>query len=597
MRRIWVALGIILALILGLGIFVMPSRNSLTPHLRLSLSPQDIYVYQLNYEVQGRTWVDPATATRLDRPAPSLVKIGARLSFRFEGIFQDLLQFSFVMEPSSWQVAIPRLNSQAKPERIAGRLMLTDRGAIASFSLAPDQVDALSPWMADIFALMSAELPRGGSDSWTAQEEGFQGKSEVRWQYLGISGERVSLQRAYAKHEGQGYLDLDLKKYLVKIDLERTRRFKQDQQVLAEDKTSFKLQRSQTTVAINFPAKDQPLLAETLSGSRYQKLQEKLSAQKILGMSSAAEVKAELFGIDQSEMKSSIPAYQKLKALFFLYPEHMKLFREFVLQFPYSDLRCAHVLTAATAVGSPEAQAFLRDAYEGLEGNTAMQRQVLPHLSMTDAPDLATEEFMRERMRDERPEIRDTAQLGLGTIAHQVRDENPARSMALLEVQKQQLESAPDKDRRLNSLRSIGNIGMGAQIDIVKPFVQDADPEVRRAAISALRFVEVAEARAILMQILMDDADASMRLTAADSLKFSRTMDSEIEQLKICLYKEKDIPVLKQVVSVLALAAREFPEAQKVLQSFSDQCAHPELCGFVESTLTSLPQFHPTTKE
>jgi hypothetical protein len=593
MRRIWVAVGILVALILVLGNFVMPSHHASAPDLRLSLQPQDIYVYELSYEVQGRTWVDPATASRLEKPAPSLVKIEAVLSFRFEGVSQNSLQFSFVMKPSSWQVAIPRLNSQAKPEQITGQFVVTDRGRIANFSLAPDQVDALSPWMADIFALMSAELPQGESDRWTAQEEGFQGPSEVRWQYLGKSGDRVSLHRAYAKHEGEGNVDLDLKQYLSKIELQRIRRFKQDQQDLAEDQTSFKLQRSQTTSAVEFPTKDQTLVAETLSGSRYQKMQEKLSAQKILGMTSAAEVKAELFDIDQSEMKNSIPTYQKLKALFLLYPEQMKLFREYVLQFPYTDLRCAHVLTAATAVGSPEAQAFLRDVYEGLEGNTAMQRQVLPHLSMTDKPDKATEEFIRERMQDVRPDIRDTAQLALGTVAHQVRDENPERSIILLDEQKRLLESAMDKDRRLNSLRAIGNIGLGAQIDIVKPFLQDGDPEVRRAAISALRFVEAAEARSILMQILMIDADASMRLAAAESLKFSRPMFSEIEQLKGCLYKEKDIPVLKQVVSVLALAAREFPESQKVLQSFSDQCAHPDLCGFVESTLASLPHSRP----
>lgn len=593
MRRIWVAVGVLVTLTLVLGIFVMPSRQQPAPDLRLSLQPQEIYVYQLSYEVQGRTWVDPATATRLEKPVPSLVKIEAVLSFRFEGTSQNSLQFSFVMEPASWHVAIPRLNSQAKPESIAGQLVLTDRGRIASFSLAPDQVDALSPWMADIFALMNAELPQGDSDSWTAQEEGFQGQSEVRWQYLGIKGEQVSLHRAYTKHEGQGYVDLDLKQYLSKIELQRIRRFKQDQQDLAEDQTNFRLHRSQTAVAVEFPTKDQVLVRETLSGSRYQRMQERMSAQKILGMSSAADVKAELFDIDQSEMKNSIPTYQKLKALFLLYPEQMKLFREYVLQFPYSDLRCAHVLTAATAVGSPEAQAFLRDVYEGLEGNTAMQRQVLPHLSMTDSPDQATEDFIRERMQDVRTDIRDTAQLALGTVAHQVRDENPERSMMLLEEQKRQLESSTDKDRRLNSLRAIGNIGLGGQIDIVKPFLQDGDPEVRRAAISALRFVEAAEARSILLQILMSDTDASMRLAAAESLKFSRPMPSEIEQVKGCLYKEKDIPVLKQVVSILALAAKEFPEAQKVLQSFSDQCAHPDLCGFVESTLASLPQSRP----
>jgi len=123
------------------------------------------------------------------------------------------------------------------------------------------------------------------------------------------------------------------------------------------------------TTDLPIPGSYEPkeLVDDDLSGSRFEKQQERAAAQRILGMSSASDVKMELDAIDQSQMKSSIPIYQKLKALFLLHPEQISQFRDFVLEHPYSDLRCAHVLTAATAVGSFEAQEFLRYLYHDLQ--------------------------------------------------------------------------------------------------------------------------------------------------------------------------------------------------------------------------------------
>jgi hypothetical protein len=82
--------------------------------------------------------------------------------------------------------------------------------------------------------------------------------------------------------------------------------------------------------------------------------------------------------------------------------------------------------------------------------------------------------------------------------------------------------------------------------------------------------------------------DVQIRLTAAESLKHTIGTEEDIQKLKMFLYKEKEIPVLKQIISHISIMSADFRSARDTLDDFARQCAHPELCGYLESTLQSI---------
>jgi|GEM_PF-6151665 hypothetical protein len=579
----------LLLLLLVLGI---RWQRAHTPQgLVLDLSPNLSNRYELNYEVQGQTWMDARSAQALAQPQSSQIKVSGQLHLQVEGREADgSFSIAFHFEPSAWIFAIPGLApSGAKTEAFQGRYLLSSRGEVLEFWLETGREDELSPWVADLLSLISFQLPNGEAESWSTDEQSFQSMASVIWSLGEVEGSRIGLERNYARSpkgtlqvDGQGKVFVSLSEYIQSIAITRSRSFGQSSQ----DRTRLDLKLLGPAEAFA-PKPISELLSENLRGTAYAARQNLATARGILGTSSVAELQEALEAADQERLQSSMPTYQKLKALFLLYPERMQDFRRFVLDFPYSDVRCAHVLTALTTVGSKEAQAFLRELYQELGDDPAKRKQLIPHLSHVAEPDVQTESLLQQAAEDTDSDIRTTANLGLGTVAHQLRSLAPQRSRDILKKQSQRLESGEEREQ-LNALRAIGNIGLPEQLEIVKPYLSAPNPEVQRLAINALRHVDHPESYQLLLGIIENNPDEASRLMATESLRYGQLDESIVSLLAQRLYKESSIPVLKQTASLLSLYWQPSASARDTLLRFQKECGHPELCPYVDALLTSL---------
>ena len=89
-----------------------------------------------------------------------------------------------------------------------------------------------------------------------------------------------------------------------------------------------------------------------------------------------------------------------------------------------------------------------------------------------------------------------------------------AQARAALVELAEQLESSTDVQQRVLLLQVLGNVGADQTQDVVAQALADARPEVRKAAVVALRHVPTPEADAWLRQAMTTDADVEVRAAA-----------------------------------------------------------------------------------
>jgi len=131
-----------------------------------------------------------------------------------------------------------------------------------------------------------------------------------------------------------------------------------------------------------------------------------------------------------------------------------------------------------------------------------------------EAPTEASEETLRE-LAATRPVRRRPrgAELGLGTMAHQLADTQPQRSARIVRDVAAKLAQATRRDAPA-LLFVLGNAGASENAELVARHLSDAAPEVRAAAVGSAALAERARSGAPLVHALAGDADNAVRIEA-----------------------------------------------------------------------------------
>jgi HEAT repeat protein len=141
---------------------------------------------------------------------------------------------------------------------------------------------------------------------------------------------------------------------------------------------------------------------------------------------------------------------------------------------------------------------------------------LIPALGTVEQPTPPAEDTLRHLIaKSDDANIRTTAQLSLGIMARSLADIAPERTQRIVKDAVAQLRAATtDADRR-QMLLVLGNIGAPETLDLITSYVADASPEVRVAAVGALRWLDAEAVDQLLMRVLASDADAAVRAEAA----------------------------------------------------------------------------------
>lgn len=547
--------------------------------------------WRISYSQQGTRHPHAMIPGSPTEEQPFGVEFAGQLRLQEQGTTEDgTRDFVFRLQVDSWRAAGMGTFDQLKPTRIDGVVTMREGSEVDAFYVDDDTFEQLGPLLVDVFALLDARLKRDVSE-WQEVTRVQERDVEVRWSQTDAN--------TYRKHAEVNATDFTYGvtgDYVVTtigelwraVSIERTQQFRLQGKPVSRDATKFHLEASASQSLgqlIQLARAD--LTREDVDGTTFRSRQQRQAWARVLGGVQAPELLSALEGIESGKMNDSIDDYQRVKAFFHLYPEQMGAFRALCTESGVNSTGCGHVLTAANAVGSEEAQGFLRDVFGALDGDAEQQKQIIPHLSMTDHPSEETVKFIEQLAESGTGVIKSTANLALGSVAHQLRGTDPDTSRRILNEATSRLTHAQSDSERAHQLRVVGNIGLPDQFQALKPYLAHENPDVRGPAVAALRHVDSDEARDALIRVIEQDQVTRIRQIAAESLKFTPLNEAQLTWVGERLWVEKDITVLKHLAQVLVGQPVPSPAAWEALHAFTRACGHPDLCGYLEQLLTS----------
>jgi hypothetical protein len=224
------------------------------------------------------------------------------------------------------------------------------------------------------------------------------------------------------------------------------------------------------------------------------------------------------------------------------------------------------VASALASTGSPEAQAALRDAIAASAGKRDHQEVLIAELGTLANPDRASEAYARDIVANPADgEVRNVAQLALGSMARTLSASEPDRSEALVTEALQQANSARTLDDRLLSIHTLGNTGSPRMVAALQDAISDPDFRVRHAAASALRFVEGPDVEQLLVTLAATDVEPSVRAEAAQSLRQRSVAPATFDALAELVRRDPSEAVRQTLIAVISDRAEQFPGALGVL--------------------------------
>jgi hypothetical protein len=258
--------------------------------------------------------------------------------------------------------------------------------------------------------------------------------------------------------------------------------------------------------------------------------------------------------------------YLKLKALIYLQPQVCSALAK-LLSTATLESRTLPILTEAfSSIGHAEAQRALQTAIKARAGDEPALATLVSALAMVETPTETSEEVLRDLAANSPfANIRAGAELGLGTMAHQLALVQPHRTARIVRAMTGKLIVANSSEERRHCLFVLGNAGASESLEAIKGYVNDPAAEIRAAAIAALRWVEGNEADRLLCNALANDTDLSVRIEAATSLSFRVMTPTTFAAQKNAFLSDASTSVRLSALANLAHARSAFPEGRALL--------------------------------
>jgi hypothetical protein len=289
---------------------------------------------------------------------------------------------------------------------------------------------------------------------------------------------------------------------------------------------------------------------------------------------------AELANLEMSadETKDETTLYLKFKALVYLQPPSSSILGE-LLTTSHPSSATARILTGALgAVGHREAQEALVSAIESRLEDWPALATLIPVLGSVSLPTpLAEDTLQRLASNSADWNIATTAQLALGAMARRLAEQSPERAAKIVDWAIKNLDSSSSAEVTKQWLLVLGNTGSTTALPGIARFGNDASPELRAIATSALRFIKSSQVDDLLIKILASDSDARVRLEAAVALGFREMNAGSLAAQKQAFLKDKAVNVRLAVLKNLWQTHEAFPEIRQLVKQSAARDASKEV--------------------
>lgn len=287
-----------------------------------------------------------------------------------------------------------------------------------------------------------------------------------------------------------------------------------------------------------------------------------------LGGETAESLLARLAQIEASPdaAKDKTALYLKFKALVYLQPEACEKLGEILAKAEANGATALTLSGALGVVGHRQAQSALVFAARSRPNDWAFLATIIPSLGGANEPTEEAEKLVRELAKNSVDEnVASTARLALGTMARNLQAKSPARAAKIVEEFVGRIRNADEKTAN-ELLAVLGNTGSPTILPTISRYLMSEKTSLRAAAVSALRLVDGSRADALLIKILLSDADALVRLEAVNALAAREPNAAIVAAQKRAFHTDKSAPVRVAVLQNLWRARDAFPAVRQIVE-------------------------------
>jgi hypothetical protein len=610
----------LLALGAGLGLW---ADRAARRGLRYDFVPGQRLHFSLDY--LSTATLDLAPFQGGAAPSPGLTRsvhaaVRGDLVVQVLGVDGERVRLAYRLERPAVQLALDGQPDLALGQALEGHLQRAAfveadrRGRILSARLAPGARGVSAGLSRALLAATQVVLPDPGADAadgWEAEEDGPHGTAVVRYEpapgSAGWGGRLRALRKARLHYlpaeaeggaaalehrpEGELQATVDARAgHLVSVQgTEVTTTLVQGREAgRAETTLRLRLLRWETADAaeqarLAAEEAERALTSPPLPLSARPSPEEGEAAihQAELGQATLETLLAELDRAERGEKGAlgETPLYLKLKALAYLHPEVTGRLSERLARARAPGLAVRVLGPALADSGRPQAQAALVAVVRARRDDWPALAELLPALGRARAATPAVEAVLLELAAEGKDEVRSTAQLALGTLAHGLAATDPARAEAIVSWALGRLRAARSPAERRQLLLVLGNAGSATAWPALRAALRDPAPEVRGGAMTALGGLRGAEADAALCAALTGDADAGVRLEAARALS-GRPMTAAGLAAHARVVKQEASPGVRlAALRNLGRARPALPEAAELIRAAAANDTNPEVRG------------------
>lgn len=233
----------------------------------------------------------------------------------------------------------------------------------------------------------------------------------------------------------------------------------------------------------------------------------------------------------------------------------------------------AQLLTSALASAkTPEAVRAMGAIANQKDVDVEVRAQAATQLAFAGPLAAEAKDALLQAMGDGSRDVRTSAALALGNVAREL-----GGDAALVSELVHGIHDARDEDERISFLHALGNSGSLEVLPLAKEAMTSESEPLREAAVSALRFLPLGEADAMLDAAAMNDGSETVRQAAVDAMGFRI-----VERHAPALHRVLDADVSRKVkVEVFRIVSRALAGRGKTLS--------PEGRALLEALLAKAP--------
>lgn len=310
----------------------------------------------------------------------------------------------------------------------------------------------------------------------------------------------------------------------------------------------------------------QPVSQKKTPAAQHERDLEGLSLQDLLTTLAAIEKDPD------NTRKQQRSIYHHLKAWIALHPTQVNGLRAALVaasvEAPVLGLLCSTLATA----GTPDAQALIVEALKAEPKNVERVTTIISYIGRMEAPTQETRDAMLALVKSTTDKvIREAASLSIGGLALMSRAASEGSEDALVSWMASQFKAASTPRDRILMLRVIGNSGADRLLPLVRPYLTHEDETYRRYAAQSLRWFRTEEAEHIILEILQNDPESSVRLPLAESYQFRPINEPIVPKLiQVALSDDSDQVRLTLAANLWRSRAR-FPAIEAAVRKLAKE--------------------------